>query len=144
MITTSRLLTLIRSAKTFRQATAYHDTAPDPQFKEELYRLLKDRGIEPRDLIAKSGIERSYFYHLLSGQKKPGRNMTIRLGLCLNLNLKEMNHLLQLAGAANLYPRVRRDAALIFAVQNHYTMAETNDLLISAEEEPLFLKNEFK
>ena len=144
MITTSRLLTLIRSAKTFRQATAYHETAPDPQFKEELYRLMKERALEPRQMILLSGIERSYFYHILSGQKTPGRNMVLRIGFCLSLNLKEMNHLLQLSGTASLYPRIRRDASLIFALQNHYSMSETNDLLIHAAEEPLFLKDESK
>ena len=144
MITTSRLLTLIRSAKTFRQATAYHETAPDPQFKEELYRLMKERALEPRQMILLSGIERSYFYHILSGQKTPGRNMVLRIGFCLSLNLNEMNRLLQLSGTAPLYPRIRRDASLIFALQNHYSMSEANDLLIHAAEEPLFLKDESK
>ena len=133
---------MIRSAKTFRQAIEYHETAPDPQFKEELYRLMKERALEPRQMILLSGIERSYFYHILSGQKTPGRNMVLRIGFCLSLNLKEMNRLLQLAGTAQLYPRIRRDASLIFALQNHYSMSEANDLLIQAEEDPLFLKNE--
>lgn len=144
MITTSRLLTMIRNAKTFRQATAYHETAPDPLFKEELFRLMKERGLEPRQMITLSGIERSYFYHILSGQKTPGRNMVLRLGFCLSLNLKEMNHLLQLSGASPLYPKIRRDASLIFALQNRYSMAEANELLLSAGEEALFLKNEPK
>lgn len=133
---------MIRSAKTFRQATAYHETTPDPQFKEALYRLMEERKLEPRQMILLTGIERSYFYHILSGAKIPGRNMVLRIGFCLRLNLKEMNHLLQLSGSAPLYAKIRRDATLIFALQNHYSMAETNDLLISAQEDPLFLKNE--
>jgi len=71
----------------------------------------------------------------------PGRNVVLRLGFCLKLNLTEMNHMLTLAGLAALYPRIRRDAALIFAVQHKYTMAQANDLLIEAGEAPLYQKN---
>ncbi len=140
MITTSRLLTLIRSAKTFEEAVAYHKNAPDPCFKDELYGLMTARGLTAVDMIRLCGIERSYFYHILGGKKMPGRNIVLRLGLCMRLSLKEMQRLLQLAGTAGLYPRVRRDAVLIYAVQNRYTMEETNELLIAGGEEPLFVK----
>ena len=143
-ISTSRLLTMIRGARSFQEATAYHAVTPDPRFHETLYEMMELKGLTARDMIRKTGIERSYFYHILSGQKTPGRNMVLRIGFCLSLNLKEMNRLLQLSGTAPLYPRIRRDASLIFALQNHYSMSEANDLLIHAAEEPLFLKDESK
>ena len=139
MITTSRLLNLIQGAKTFEQAVAWHETAPDPTFREDLYALMEARGLSAKDMVRLSGIERSYFYHILSGKKKPGRNVVLRFGFCLGVNLKEMNRLLQLSGASPLNPRVRRDALLIFAVSHFYGPENANELLIRGAEAPLVL-----
>ena len=139
MITTSRLLNMIQGAKTFEQAVAWHETAPDPTFREDLYALMEARGLSAKDMVRLSGIERSYFYHILSGKKKPGRNVVLRFGFCLGVNLKEMNRLLQLSGASPLNPRVRRDALLIFAVSHFYGPENANELLIRGAEAPLVL-----
>jgi len=136
--TTSQLLTLIRNADTFEDATQYHRTAQEPLFQEVLYKWMQQSKLNAKDMIERTGIERSYFYHILSGKKNPGKNMVLRIGLCLKLTLNEMNHLLRVAGFSDLYSRRRRDAALIFAIVNHYTMEQTNDLLIKAEEDPLY------
>ena len=137
-ISTSRLLTLIRGATSFREAMDYHEAAPDPRFHETLYELMNRKGLSARDMIQKSGIERSYFYHILNGEKHPGRNMVLRIGFCLGSSLTEMNHLLRLAGLSELYPRRKWDAALIYAITHQYTMEQANDLLIEAGEEPLY------
>ena len=104
--------------------------------------MMTERQMDPGRMILMSGIERSYFYHILSGKKKPGRNMVLRIGFCLRLELKEMNNLLQLSGTAPLYPRIHRDAALIFALQKRFTMQEANRLLAGAGEEPLYFAHE--
>ena len=137
-ISTSRLLTMIRGATSFREAMAYHEAAPDPRFHETLYELMNRKELSARDMIQKSGIERSYFYHILNGEKHPGRNMVLRIGFCLGSSLTEMNHLLRLAGLSELYPRRKWDAALIYAITHQYTMEQANDLLIEAGEEPLY------
>ena len=142
MISTSRLLSMIRSAKTFEQAVAYHETAPDPAFTTLLYQLMRDRNLSPKDMISRTGLERSYFYHVLSGMKKPGRNIVLRIGLALRTNLSEMNHLLQLSNASPLYAKIRRDAAIIYAIQHRMSMMETNELLVDAGEEPVYLYHE--
>ena len=141
-ITTSKLLTMIRGAETFEEATEYHARARDPVFSETLYETMTQRGLTPAEVIRMSGIERSYYYHILNGNRMPGRNVVLRLGFCLKLNLNEMNHMLTLAGLSALYPRIRRDAALIFAVQHKYTMQQANDLLIDAGEAPLYQGND--
>ena len=139
-ISTSKLLTMIREAGTFEEAVSYHETSNDPLFHDVLYKMIQERGLAPKDMIIMSGIDRSYFYHILSGVKVPGRNMVLRIGFCLNATLNEMNHLLMLAGSNALYSRIRRDAALIYAIQQKYTMDQANELLISAGEEPMFVR----
>lgn len=136
-LTTSKLLTMIRTAATFSEAIAIHDTMEEPSFSEFLYSLMSQRGLTPKELIGLTRIERSYFYHILNGNKRPGRNMVLRIGLCLGSSLAEMNQLLRLAGLSGLYARVRRDAVLIYAVQNHMSMDEANNLLRTSGELPL-------
>ena len=139
-VSTSKLLTMIREAGTFEEAVSYHETENDPLFNDILYKMIQERDLTPKDIIIASGIDRSYFYHILSGVKMPGRNMVLRIGFCLHASLNEMNHLLILAGANSLYPRIRRDAALIYAIQQKYTMEQANELLLNEGEEPLFWK----
>ena len=128
----------IRSAQSFEEATAYHEKAPDPRFEDELYHQMEAQGMTPKDLIARCGIERSYFYHVLNGKRRPGRNVVIRLGFCLQSTLQDMNQLLRLAGHSTLYPKIRRDAAVIFALSHHYTMEMANELLLEHREEPIY------
>ena len=137
-LTTSKLLTLIRSATTFSEAIAAHDATEEPNFSAYLYELMTARSLTPKDIVALSGIERSYFYHILSGEKRPGRNMVLRMAFSMGATLNETNHLLKLAGLSDLYPRIRRDAALIFCLQRKYTLSATNDFLLNEGEEPLY------
>ena len=137
-ITTSRLLSLVRGAHSADEATAWHFQHDEPSLKDVLYDMMQRRGLYPREMIRRCGIERSYFYHILNGNKRPSRNMILRIGFCMQADLPETERLLRLANAARLYPRVRRDALLIFAIQQRYTMDEANELLKREGEPPLY------
>ena len=138
-ITTSQLLSLIKKSGTFSEITeVFHDNEEIPVFCHFLYELMEKHNITPTEIIGLSSIERSYFYHILSGQKLPGRNMILRICLCLRATLAETNQLLRLAQQGVLYPKIRRDAAIIFAIEKKYTMQQTNDLLLKEHELPLY------
>lgn len=137
-ISTSRLLTMIRRADSFREVTGLREMNQEPRFHEALYELMSKRGLDAKTMIRRTGIERAYFYHLLNGGKKPGRNVALRIGLCLGSPLEEMNRLLRLAGVSELYARRRRDAALIFAITHQYNMEQANSLLTESGEDPLY------
>lgn len=137
--TTSRLLTAIRNADTFQDALSHHAPGQDPTLAQTLYEMMEKKGLAPKDMIALTGMERSYFYHIFNGTKHPGRNMVLRIGFGLKASLAEMNCLLKVAGFSELYSKRRRDTVLIFAVTHEMTMEEANDLLLEAEEEPLFM-----
>ena len=64
--------------------------------------------------------------------------MVLRIGFCLRTTLKEMNDLLILAGVSPLFPKIRRDAVLIYTLQKKYSMDQANELLIKAGEAPMF------
>ena len=100
---------------------------------------MKRHGFSATDVIKESRFERSYFYHLLSGHKKnPSRNTVIRIAFCIHATLDETQQLLRLASTGMLYPKILRDAALIYAIEKNYSMQEANHLLLSLDLAPLF------
>ena len=138
-LTTSRLLSRIRNSGTPQEVLDWHSVSGQPGFCDVLYQLIQQKALTAKEMIRRSRIERSYFYHILSGKKKnPSRNMVLRIGLCAGANLEEMNRLLRLAGTPALYPKIRRDALLIYAIGQKYDMEQTNELLLEHEETPLY------
>ena len=136
-ITTSRLLTLIRGARSAQEVTAIHGTQEEQSFKDLLYDLKVQKGLTPKEMIRRCGIERSYFYHILNGVKHPSRNVVLRLCLSAEADVQQANRLLRLADTPSLYAKVRRDALLIYALQHKYSMEQTNQMLREQEEAPL-------
>jgi hypothetical protein len=56
----------------------------------------------------------------------------------MRLDVNETQRLLRIAKKGELYPRVQRDAAIIFCIQNRYSLIDTNELLESLGEAILF------
>ncbi|MCD7832440.1 MAG: hypothetical protein LUH00_00385 [Lachnospiraceae bacterium] len=138
-MTTSQLLNLIKRSNDFSEVKeAYHDNTEDPVFCHYLYQLMEKHGVAPKDIIVESGIERSYFYHVQSGKKMPGRNIILRIAFCMSATYAETSQMLRLAGQGALYPRVRRDAILIYAIEKKLTMQQANDMLLQEKELPLY------
>ena len=138
-LTTTQLLGVIKRSRRFAvidEALENMDERPD--FCQYLYGIMEQRQIGAKEVIQRSGIERSYFYHILSGQKTPSRNMLLRISRCVNASLAETNQLLRLAALGSLYAKVRRDAGIIFCIENDYTMRQTNEFLKELGEAPLY------
>ena len=137
-LTTGGLLSLIKNSDSFDQAVRYHTSGTEPLFKEVLYELMEQKQLTAKEMIRLSGIERSYFYHILSNGKLPARNMTLRLTLSLGCDLDKTNLLLRLAGHSSLYARNRRDALMIWGIEHGKDLSEVNELLISQGEAQLY------
>lgn len=54
----------------------------------------------------------------------------IQLSLGLGLDLRMINNLLSLSNNGMLYPKVKRDALLIYCIENHKSVYETNEYLM--------------
>ena len=73
-----------------------------------------------------------------SGYSKiPGRDKIIRLILTMQLSVDECQEALRISGRSALYPRIRRDAIILFAISNGYSIYQLSELLADAGEEPL-------
>ena len=99
------------------------------QIGERLCELIKEKGLKKSEVVARSGLNRIYAYQILSGKKKPSRDKLISFGFGLQLSLEEMDKLLLFSGYAQLYARNKRDAIIIFAIQNRKSVFAANEML---------------
>ena len=83
-------------------------------------------------------VSKSYGYQILRGERVPGRDILLRTALALGLSLKETQRLLAVGGCGALYPRVRRDAAVIFALNQKMSLLQAEELLSSLPERSLY------
>ena len=91
--------------------------------------LLAEHRVETKDAIRRLGLERTYGYQLFNGTRKPTRTLLIRLAILLGLGLEETNRLLKIGRKEILYPRIREDAAAIFAIEKRLPLSQFDELM---------------
>lgn len=139
--TTSNLAKVLSNIDSAREMEEYMDL---PKVKDsfqtfpDYFRSLDAvKEMDSGELIRNSGLERSYYYQVMKGTRRPGRDKVLRLCLAAGLNLKETTRALELSGNAVLYPRKRRDIILTVAVNQMADVDDTNLLLFKYGEKPL-------
>lgn len=106
---------------------------------QEYIKELIDRcGISKATLARNSGMSEIYVHQILSGRRSPSRGRLICLCYGLGATLEETQELLKLYGLAQLYPRNRRDAILIYGLTHGISVQEINDRLFAEDEETLY------
>ena len=136
--TTSKLFHKLRSRESGKAVLEQEQT--EPACAQVLQNLLEQAGLSAPGWIAAADISKSYAYQILRGERIPGRDILLRTALVLRLSLKEVQRLLAVSGCGALYPKIRRDAAVIFALNQHMTLLETEDLLVSLSERSLYAR----
>ena len=132
MKSTQQLLHQIRSRRTEDIGFLRERDYTCPPAAIYLSGLLAERGMTAKDAIRALGLDRSYGYQLFNGTRRPTRAMLIRLAVLLGLDLAGTDRLLQICGRQPLYPRVREDAAAIFAIEKHLSLERLDALLEAA------------
>ena len=75
-------------------------------------------------------MQQIYAYHIFGGRKKhPSREKIISLALAMKLSVDETQRLLYYSENEKLYAKNAWDSVIIFSLENHLTVDETNDLL---------------
>ncbi len=96
---------------------------------EYLMLLLQQKKRRRAAVVRDSGLEKAYVYQIFDGKKRPSRDKLIAIAFGLHLNAEETQRMLKLGGWSELYPRVERDAVILFAIQRGKDIAATNDSL---------------
>ena len=105
---------------------------------ELLNALFQKRNISKAALAKKSGMSEVYLHQVFSGRRNPSRSRLICLCFGLSATLDETQELLKQGGFAQLFPKNRRDAIIIYGLVNSASLFEVNDKLFSEGEETLY------
>lgn len=135
---TDELIKIIEGSSGFKDTM--EEIGPDlveKSFSQRLGELMERRGVKASELAELSLMSRSYVYQLCSGEREPGRDVVLRLALFLRAGIPETQRLLRAAGRGMLYPRVRRDAILLYALREELEIYAVDELLSGSGEEPL-------
>jgi cyanate lyase len=100
-----------------------------PTLHEHLAELCERKGIMPHDLVRMVDIERAFGYQILSGRRNITREYILKLAFGLGLDVKECQRLLTISMNSQLYPRVRRDAVLLYCINKQYGYRQTQNVL---------------
>ena len=137
---TAKLMRRIKTSanlSTVLRAVENAQIAPLHQYIEQ---LILDSGIPAADLFDQIALERTMGFRMLKGQRNPSRNVLLRMAIVLKLSTENTQLLLQSGGKAQLYPRLRRDAIILFAIAHDYSLPATEEMLLRMEETSLYVR----
>lgn len=124
----------IKSADDYESFAANNSesfTAAD--ISECLNGLLTEKNIPLKEAVRRSGLDRSYAYHIFSGKKIPSRDKLIAIAFGVKLSLDETQTLLKRTRNRPLYPKDERDSVIIYALLNGQRLDITNERLYERE-----------
>ena len=104
---------------------------------EYLKHLLNEKLLTKAQVIRDSQLDEGYAQHIFGGRKNPSREKVLSLALAMKLSPKETDYLLYYAGHNKLYARDEWDNVIAFALENHKTVLQTDELLTDLKLKPL-------
>lgn len=132
--TTEELLWEIQNEKSFeRFMNRNEENFMTKKFTERLNELCRRKGRIPEQVIREAQIDRTYGHQIFNGTRRPSRDKVIQLAVAFGLSVDDTQALLRAAGRNALYPRIRRDAAVIFGLSKHMEMQELQEFLASLD-----------
>lgn len=103
-----------------------------------LNELLVEKGIKRAAVVRASGLNGTFVYDVFMGKSRMRRDNALMLAFGLGCTLRETQRLLRLDGVGELWPKVRRDAILIWCIEHGFTRSEADDELYRLGEKTLF------
>lgn len=102
-----------------------------PDFCAYIAKLCEEKGLVRERVIKQSQIERTYGHQLFNGRRVPSRDKVIQLAFGFGLNVEETQQLLKIAQKSALYPKIRRDAVILFCISHGLDVLDAQTLLES-------------
>lgn len=137
-LSTTALFTLLEKSPSLEAFLNDHESdLPAPNISDYLTYLLDRYQLSKQAVIRAANLERSNGYQIFNGYRTPRRNALLRIALGMHLTLLETQYLLKLALRGELYPRNRRDAAIIYCIQHKFSLIDAEIMLEQLGEEIL-------
>ena len=101
----------------------------EEDFTRYLDSLMEAHSISKTNLIIRANMDKGYAYQIFRGERAPSREVLLKIAIGLSATLEETKMLLQFGGKSELYPRVKRDAAILFCLEKGYSIIDTQIFL---------------
>jgi hypothetical protein len=95
--------------------------------------LSRARGELPEHIIKRANIERSFGHQIFKGTRNPSGDTVLQLAFGFEADTETAQELLKHARMSALYPRVKRDMAILYCLHNRYTVVEAQRVLMELE-----------
>jgi hypothetical protein len=113
------------------------ETFLDPDIRNYFDELFFKTGLKRSTVIRNANISRTYGYQLMDGSRRGQRDYYISIALAMRLDLRMTQRLLAVTNTGGLHPLIKRDAAIIFAVNHGYDNDKLYAFLIELGLPPL-------
>lgn len=137
-LSTEKLMSIINNSPDIvKSISKYHSHFGNESVDRYLQELIEKYDCNISTVIIRSNLSKSFTYQIFNGTRTAGRDVLIRIAISIGIDLEETQYLLRLGDKSPLYPRIRRDAAIIFAIKHKYDLVQLDDIMASIEELPL-------
>ena len=104
---------------------------------EMVKEILEERKISKAEAARRSKMSDVYLFQIISGRRQPSRDRLLCLCIGLGCSLEETRIILKKGRFAELYARDRRDAVIIYGIEQKWDLSEVNDALFESGEKTL-------
>jgi transcriptional regulator with XRE-family HTH domain len=99
--------------------------------------LLKSHGLQTGEVVRRADLDKDFGRQLIRGERMGRRDYYIRLAIGMSLTVEETQSMLSYLGIGPLYALRKRDAAIIYALRQGYSLVDTQLLLDQHDLTPL-------
>ena len=134
---TEELLDELLASRSAEQFVESHDL-PDRTLSDYLQQLLVEKGLEQATVVNMADLHPTYGYDIFRGLKThPSRNKVLQIAFAMALTPRETNRCLELDGVSSLYPKVRRDAIILYCLNKSQSLQKVNEELYRLGEDTI-------
>jgi hypothetical protein len=124
---------IMHSVRNFKSITEYlrkiNDFPDAPEFCDYLNNIRLEKNMKKEHLFINSDISQTYGHEIFRGIKHPSRDKIIQFAIGLGLDIDGTQDLLKIGRQAQLFPKVKRDALICYAIAHSMDIVKTNTVL---------------
>ncbi|MDR0346902.1 MAG: XRE family transcriptional regulator [Coriobacteriales bacterium] len=109
----------------------------DPDIRDFFDQLFLENGMQRSTVIRDANISRTYGYQLMDGTRIGKRDYYLSIAFAMKLDVRMTQRMLSVTNCSRLYPLIKRDAAIIFALNHGYDNIRLYEFLLELGLAPL-------
>ncbi|MDR2722103.1 MAG: hypothetical protein LBB35_04495, partial [Coriobacteriaceae bacterium] len=109
----------------------------DPNIRDFFDELFLATGLTRSGVIRDANISRTYGYQIMDGTRIGKRDYYLSISFAMHLDLTTTQRMLAVTSSGALHALIKRDAALIFAINHGYDNLKLYEFLVQLDLVPL-------